>query len=380
MVPTGDSQLVSLDRSPYRAMIGVGGIGSGLLFALEGNHTLGRNESRAAHLLPVQDYCKLHIITHYVAALLAVEPSGSSFHILPVGKVGNDSEGLRLKREMAQIGMDTRYVDIVDGQPTLLSICYQYPDQSGGNITTSESAAACLKNHEVDRVIPLLESYDNRFIALAVPEVPLEVRHYFLQLATAYRAFRVASFTSGELLEPQTPEILSLVDLLAINEDEAVALIGRPFNLTDRQEFLEEFALRLTVSQPQINISFSAGKEGVFAYADKRWSHFPALPVKSVSTMGAGDALLAGILTALIRGIGLINRTSLSNVNASPTFGSAIDLGILLASYSVTSPHTIHPDTSMKSLLEFAGDLGVTFTDGFSQILTQGDLTLRKAL
>ena len=58
------------ENSPYHKIVGVGGIGSGIFFALEGNHTLGRNESRTATLLPVRDYCKLHIVLHYVAKLL----------------------------------------------------------------------------------------------------------------------------------------------------------------------------------------------------------------------------------------------------------------------------------------------------------------------
>ena len=56
--------------SQYQGLIGVGGIGSGCFFALEGNHTMGRNESRPGRSLDVRDYCKLHIITHYVAKLL----------------------------------------------------------------------------------------------------------------------------------------------------------------------------------------------------------------------------------------------------------------------------------------------------------------------
>jgi len=55
---------------PYRRIVGVGGIGTGLFFALEGAHDLGRDESRPARLLDVRDYCKLHIVAHYAAVLL----------------------------------------------------------------------------------------------------------------------------------------------------------------------------------------------------------------------------------------------------------------------------------------------------------------------
>jgi len=65
-------------NSPFRQLVGVGGIGTGLFFELEGNHTLGRNESRPARFLSIRDYCKLHIISHYVAVLLGANPNGSS--------------------------------------------------------------------------------------------------------------------------------------------------------------------------------------------------------------------------------------------------------------------------------------------------------------
>ncbi|HKT69754.1 MAG TPA: hypothetical protein VJP83_09970, partial [Terriglobales bacterium] len=78
----------NLRRDPhsYRRLIGIGGIGSGIFFALDGNHTLGREESRFGRLLDIRDYCKLHIISHYVARLLGAGPGGA-FRVIPIGKV-----------------------------------------------------------------------------------------------------------------------------------------------------------------------------------------------------------------------------------------------------------------------------------------------------
>ncbi len=61
---------VEADSWRYRALIGTGGIGAGAFFALDGNHTLGREESRSGRYLDRRDYCKLHIIAHYVQVLL----------------------------------------------------------------------------------------------------------------------------------------------------------------------------------------------------------------------------------------------------------------------------------------------------------------------
>src|SRR5438128_8654632 len=124
-------------NTSYQQLVGVGGLGTGILFSLEGNHTLGRNESRPGSLLDVRDYCKLHIVSHYVAKMLGTQ----SFRVFPVGKIGNDAAGQFVLRGLADVGIDTGFVQTVTGRPTLFSVCFQYPDGSGGNITTNNSVA-----------------------------------------------------------------------------------------------------------------------------------------------------------------------------------------------------------------------------------------------
>jgi sugar/nucleoside kinase (ribokinase family) len=359
-------------HSSFRQLVGVGGIGSGIFFALEGDHDLGRNESRPARLLDVRDYCKLHIITHYLAALVGAGQSENSFRVLPVGKVGSDSAGRRLLKEMTAAGLDTRYVGEVEGRPTLFSVCYQYPDRTGGNITTTESAASLLTPADVDRVAPLLAAGGGRSIALAVPEVPLEVRAHLLKLATEHHCFRVASFTSAEIAEARRLNLFGLVDLLALNEDEAGRLVGQPFDAAEPQPFLDRCAAALTSAQPHVQVIVSAGREGAFAFQGGRWAHSPALPVEVASTAGAGDALLAGTLAALIAGAPLVNHAAAGD-DSRRVVASALDFGVLLAGYSATSPHAIHPRADLASVLDFAAGRGVTFAGTLGQIFIGGD-------
>lgn len=359
-------------RSPYHRMVGVGGIGTGLFFALEGQNTLGRNESRPARLLNVRDYCKLHIISHYVSVLLGANPEGSPFHVVPIGKVGDDDAGRRMIKEMASAGMDTQCVDIVQDLPTLLSVCFQYPDGSGGNITTSESAASTLTCDDVDRHAELLAKGGSRAIALAAPEVSLEARDRLLQLATAHSAFRAAAFTSSEIEVAKGMGMFSRIDLLALNEDEAGILTGEPLNATNAQGFLDRCACTLTSYQPHIQILVSAGKQGTFAFAEGVWDYCPAAEVPVVSTAGAGDALLAGVLSGLAVGMPFIksglHRRSLPN----RPLQSALDFGVLLAGYTVTSPHTIHPDANLDTLLSFSRKLDVTLSDEMLHFTSSG--------
>jgi sugar/nucleoside kinase (ribokinase family) len=333
-----------------------------MLLALAGDHDLGRNESRPARLLDVRDYCKLHIVAHYPAVLLG---AGAAFEVLPVGKVGDDDAGGRLRAEMAATGMDIRFVETVAGSPTLLSVCFQYPDGSGGNLTTTNSAAAGLTGADVERVAPFL---DERTIALAAPEVPLGVRHRLLKEATARRALRVAAVASAEMAEACALGFFAAVDLLALNEDEASALTGLPFDPGAPWPLLEACASRLTLAQPAIRLVVSAGPQGAFGFANGRWAHSPALDVEVTSTAGAGDALLGGLLAALAAGAPFTVESGARSASSDSPLASALDFGVLLAAFKVVSPHTIHPDTSLDTLLTFADDHGLAFAPSLRRL------------
>jgi sugar/nucleoside kinase (ribokinase family) len=349
-------------KTRYNLLVGVGGIGTGMFFKLEGDHTLGRNESRPAALLDVRDYCKLHIIAHYVAVLLGAKPSGKPFHALPIGKVGDDVQGHRLIEEMRTAGMDTRLVDIVTGKPTMLSICFQYPDGSGGNITTSISAASDLSNADIDCAAKFLGKSGSRGIVLAAPEVPLGQRKHLLELATKYHAFRTASFTSAEMKEAYSLGMFSMIDLLAVNEDEAGALVGREFNTDKPDSFLESCASVLVRANPDMRIVLSAGKHGAYGFENGRWGFCPAAKVDVASTAGAGDALLGGTIAALAAGLPLIASGSRRKAFTDMPVSCALDFAVLLAGFKVTSPHTIHPDANLTALISFARKLRIGFS------------------
>ena len=210
----------------YRALIGTGGIGSGMFFALDGNHTLGREESRSGHFLDRRDYCKLHIVGHYVCRLL-----GSDFPVIPLGMVGADEVGERLLAEMKEVGLDLRYVGRAEGRGTLYALCLIYPDGSGGNVTENDSACAAVDTGWIAQAEAEFARYAGAGIALALPEVPLEARQKLLALGTAHGFLRVASLTTAEILE--LGDEVKDVDLLALNLDEAAALAGLSADIPD---------------------------------------------------------------------------------------------------------------------------------------------------
>ena len=145
-------------ESGFTCAIGIGGIGSGIMYSLHGEHDLGRNESRLGELLDSRDYCKLHILEHYIARLMGSERAPGSFRVLPIGVVGNDAIGTQILTEMSDAGLDMQFVRSDPALKTLFSVCFIYPDGSGGNITSSNSAARTLSVDDLKSGVTVHES------------------------------------------------------------------------------------------------------------------------------------------------------------------------------------------------------------------------------
>ena len=357
--------------SPYRQLLGVGGIGTGSFFALEGNQTLGREESRPGQLLDIRDYCKLHIIIHYVARLLGASPSGSPFHVMPIGNIGDDPPGHQLRKEMLDAGIDTGLVRVLPGKPTMYSVCFQYPNGEGGNITTSNSAAAALTEKDLDGAMHILASQGKRSMVLAAPEVPLEVRHRLLELAIAAGAFRVASFVSTEISPARDSGMFELLDLASLNEGEAGELVGCQYSPGEPGRFVDRCLEFLCAAYPNLRMIVTGGESGAYAFADGTCNYCPAPKMTVASTAGAGDALLGGVIASLAAGIPLLRTASRKERMPDGSLETALDFGVLLASYKCLSPHTIHPDACLDTLLRFAHDLSLSFSPEIERVFTQ---------
>jgi ribokinase len=337
----------------YRAMIGTGGIGSGMFFALDGDHTLGREESRSGRFLERRDYCKLHIVAHYVQTLL-----GRGFTTIPIGKVGRDEIGERLLDEMREIGLDTRYVEQVASKPTLLAVCFIYPDGTGGNLTVNDSACAAVDGACIAQAEPEFARFAGRGVAVALPEVSLAARRTLLDLGSRHGFLKVASYTSGEIGSVVEDDDLRAVDLLALNLDEAAAAAGTAAEGQEPADIVDAAVRTLSARHSRIWVTITAGSRGSWSWDGAALSYLPAFPAAVISTAGAGDAHLAGTLAGLAAGMPL---------------AQAHELGALTAAMSVTSPHTINKEITRDSLRAFAEGTGAALSDATAHFLRTVD-------
>jgi sugar/nucleoside kinase (ribokinase family) len=309
----------------YDFIVGTGGIGSGIFFSLEGNENLGREESRQAKLEPFRDFCKQHIILHYVSVFLA-----NRIKILPIGAVGNDEIGQQLIGLMQEVGMKTQGIKIVEDMRTLFSVCFQYPDKSGGNITTNNDAGSRLTEQDIQDFVHRNIDENKRGIVLAAPEVPIDTRIELLKQGIEINAFNVAAVSAFEMQEFVEKDGFKFVDLVSLNISEANALTN--FDGNSDLIALKAFE-KLKQINPKIIVLITDGANGSHAFHQDKKSFTPAIKNEVISTAGAGDAFLSGILTGLVCGLPIFK-------DDNPL--TAIELATALASMKVGSADTIN--------------------------------------
>ena len=331
----------------YDYVVGTGGIGCGVFFRFDDNMTLGRNESRLAELMDTKDFCKLHIILHYIAVYME-----KKIPVYAIGRVGNDSNGKEVLALMKQYGIECSYVSLDPTAKTMYSVCFVYPDSDGGNITSQNSASGNLCVHDVETFFEN-KAPKGRGLVLAAPEVPVETRYTLLKKGREKRCFNVASFASEEMQKCVESKIFKEIDLLAINEHEMEALVDIFSIKKESDNHFQECYEYLKQYNPEIQLIITQGGEGAYLFSNGYQERVPAIWKPVRSTAGAGDCFLATVISGLIYGIPLLED------------GEKVGLGglaALAASIKVTCKDTIDFSLSRKRLYDEANKLGIDFS------------------
>lgn len=325
----------------FDQIIGVGGIGFGILFETDNNRTLDRNESRMAVLSDARDYCKQHIILHYVATVLA-----GQMDVRAIGMVGSDPEGSRLLREMEDAGIQTAMVSRSLDHPTMYGVCLLYPDKCVCNITTSNSACDLVTADFIsDNLRTQGIKMDERTLILAAPEVPVASRLSLLRAGKMHKATCAASVLVDEVEEFRTGGGFEYCDVLAVNETEAKAIAGA--STSDLITIVKECGNYLHGINPDLKLLVTCGKNGSYSNVGGTIEHLPAGPAIPISTAGAGDAYLAGVLC------GLALDLPFQRKGAQVKTMRATDLGFFLAEESVKSKHTISDEINREMVMHY---------------------------
>ena len=339
----------------FNKVLGIGGIGAGLLFLTDNNATLGRSESRLMELSEAKDYCKQHIVFHYIAELLC--PTAK---VYPIGYVGNDAHGASLLEEIDAVGMDTTYICTDSSLPTMLGVVIQYTDKETCNFTASNSACNKVTPEYVEKCMDQI-GIDSSTIVAAIPEVRVESRLHMLRCGKEKGAFTCLSVPESEADAFKDAKIFKCCDLLAVNYNEALALSP---GAEDEKATVKRLYTCLKEYNAEIMLMVTCGKSGAFSAYKDRIEFVPSLPAKALVTTGAGDACLGGAIAGLAMGLPFQKGHDDKSFGETPLL-SALELGTLCAGMAVEVADSIAKHVTAENILKRVNKHGWKKEDKF---------------
>lgn len=205
---------------------------------------------------------------------------GATTHMLLA--LGHDAQALPIENSLNAAGVHLHRVLVTDAATGTAFICV---DDHGENaITVTPGANSRLRPEH----LPALDSYTHLLLQL---EIPMDT---VLAYARAARAHGVKVVLNVAPAQPLPPELLSLVDILLVNEGELAMLADPKGSIADQLQRLDVPCVVATL-----------GAHGSCAKVNGALVTQTAFPVTPVDTTGAGDTYSGVLVAHLARGQGM---------------------------------------------------------------------------
>jgi len=253
----------------------------------------------------------LAIIPGGKGANQALAAARQGMSVAMVGRVGNDSFGPTLIKNLKDNRVDTSGVQI-DESATGTAIIVV--DANGQNsIVLSPGANGKVTPADVQAVS--LRDADTLLLQL---EIPLET---VIQAASLARQNGLRVILNPAPARPLPNDLLANVDILVPNESELGILTGIPVSDVDSVPSAAKALLAKGVQ----TVIVTLGSQGALLITVEQMKLIPAFDVDVVDTTAAGDAFIGGLAAALLKGKSLVEAVRYGNASgalAATKFGA----------------------------------------------------------
>lgn len=258
----------------------------------------------AAPRLPGRDETLIGSAWHYKCGgkggNQAVAAARFGAHTAFGGQTGEDDFGERLRANLREAGVDVTHVGIDAAQGSGMSVAISEAAGEYGAVVVSGANLTINAKELPTRWASLWQAT----VLLLQNEIPEAVS---LMAARQARANGARVILNAAPARAMSADLLDLVDVLVVNRVEAEMLSG----LSDPAEALA------ALHAPKRDVVLTRGGEGLIAM-NRDGSRFaiPALPVKMISSHGAGDCFCGALATRLAAGDDLMTACTFASTAA----------------------------------------------------------------
>jgi ribokinase len=208
-----------------------------------------------------------------------------------IGRVGEDVFGNALLQNLSLYGVNTQWVSKDKCQPSGVALI-AIEESGENNIIVVPGANGTVGQAELDCLEAILP--DTQVLLLQL-EVPVEVVQEAAQRAHQQG---VTVILDPAPAKPLPAELYTFVDIITPNTTEAAILVGFPV------ETIEEAgkAAGIFLERGVQHVIIKMGSMGAYVQDHAQKHFYPAIPVKAVDTVAAGDAFNGALGAALSEG------------------------------------------------------------------------------
>jgi len=221
-----------------------------------------------------------------------------------IGAVGDDDFGRALVANLDRRGVDRNHVRTLGSAGSGMSVAIFDADGDYGAVIVS-GANLSLGEADVAAAADLLARTGVLVLQNEVPDAANAA------MAAAARTAGARVLLNAAPARPLSDVLQRQVDILVVNAVEAADVSGQPVDTpSDALVVAAELAKRF------LHVVVTLGGDGlVYAGADETPFALPAIPVKLVSTHGAGDEFIGVLAAGLVQGKSM--RAALESANAT---------------------------------------------------------------
>jgi sugar/nucleoside kinase (ribokinase family) len=214
-----------------------------------------------------------------------------------VGVVGNDKYGNYIKKELDEVGVDTRYMRILDGYETTSSIIF-------ANVETGTRTIVSYRPGEAEKLKDLDLDFEPNIILIDGHEFEISKR-----MIEKYPN-AVSIMDAGRVTEDNL-KLATLVDYLVCSKEFAEQVTSVKLDGTNYADLYERMK-----EQFKNNIIVTIESEGCLYELDDELRIMPGIKVKTIDSTGAGDIFHGAFTYGVALGWDLETILRFSNVTA----------------------------------------------------------------
>lgn len=224
-----------------------------------------------------------------------------------IGKVGEDLFGHFLYDVLKKEGVETRGIRFDQEARTTMAVIAM-PDENSAEFVFYRNPGADqrLTEDELDLVL-LKEAKAFHFGSLSLTDEPArsatikaaEIARRAGVLVSYDMNFRPALWKDPAEALAQAEDMLSRVDMIKVNEEEAALLCGLEKVSAESIEGLEQAAKAILARGPDL-VVITLGRHGSYFQVADGGAYIPPFVVDTIDAIGCGDAFTAGLLSQLV--------------------------------------------------------------------------------